>query len=137
MKAILMIDNPKTCSECRIVHPDLGGYYCPFEPIHIPDKIATTEKMGWCPLRPLARKPKTAEQMFKELGYEKLDPAFPDWIEYGRVENYPLLSYFRFDTTYCQFNCALEMMNWSDIKAVITQMKELGWIDEILGEKND
>lgn len=72
-----------------------------------------------------------AEQMFKELGYEKLQSSFPDWIEYGHVENYPLVSYFRFDTTYRQFNCVLEMLNWSDIKAVITQMKELGWLDEI------
>ena len=74
-----------------------------------------------------------AEQMFKELGYERVKSAFPDWIEFGRVENHPLLSHFRFDTTYHQFNCALEMMNWSEIKAVIMQMKELGWIDEILG----
>ena len=92
----------------------------------------------WCPICDkveLERKSKTAEQMFKELGYEKLDPAFPDWIEYGRLENYPLVSYFRFDTTFHQFSCALEMMNWDDIKAVITQMKELGWLDELLGEQ--
>lgn len=87
-----------------------------------------------CDVVELERKPKTAEQMFKELGYEKREPAFPDWIEYGTVENRPLVSYFRFDKTYYQFGCALEVLNWDDIKAVITQMKELGWLDEILGE---
>ena len=87
-----------------------------------------------CDLVELERKPKTAEQMFKELGYEKVRSAFSDWIEYGIVENHPMCSYFRFDTTFHQFSCALEMMNWDDIKAVITQMKELGWLDEIEGE---
>ena len=56
MKAILMIDNPKTCSECRIVHPDLGGYYCPFEPILITNRLAMSKRMDWCPLsHPLKR----------------------------------------------------------------------------------
>lgn len=56
MKAILMIDNPKTCSECRIVHPDLGGYYCPFEPILITNRSAMSKRMDWCPLsHPLKR----------------------------------------------------------------------------------
>ena len=75
-----------------------------------------------------------AEQMFKKLGYEKVRPACPDWIEYGIVENHPMSSYFRFDTTFRQFSCAMEMMNWDEIKAVITQMKELGWLDEIEGD---
>lgn len=78
-----------------------------------------------------------AEQMFKALGYDRIESPFPDWIEYGIVENRPMCSYFRFDTTYHQFGCALEMMNWDDIQAVIMQMKELGWIDEILGEQNE
>ena len=52
-----------------------------------------------------------AEQMFKGLGYDRIKSPFPDWIEYGVVENYPLCSYFRFDTTHYQFNCSLEMMN--------------------------
>ncbi len=77
---------------------------------------------------------KTAEQMFEELGYKKVKSAFPDWIEYGVVETHPLASYFRFDTTFCQFACSLEAMNWNEIKAVITQMKELGWLDEMVGK---
>lgn len=70
MKAILVINNPKTCSECRIVHPDLGGYYCPFEPILIANRSAMSKRMDWCPLRPA---PKLIEERYStpyDLGYK-------------------------------------------------------------------
>ena len=55
-KAILVIGNPECCSVCEISHSDLDGYYCPFEPVAIPDEIAMTKKMDWCPLRLLPEK---------------------------------------------------------------------------------
>lgn len=51
MRAIVVIDMPKNCCECKINHADVGGYYCPFESILIPTEIALSKRMEWCPLK--------------------------------------------------------------------------------------
>ena len=56
MKAILVINNPATCSECKISHADIDGYYCPYEPVLIPNEIAMSKRMDWCPLKTIKKK---------------------------------------------------------------------------------
>ena len=49
MKAILVIDMPKNCAECKLIHlQGIGESIC--------NAVDWEERPSWCPLRPLPHK---------------------------------------------------------------------------------
>ena len=53
MKALLVIDMPKNCAECKLIHlQGLGESIC--------NAVDWEERPSWCPLKPLPTKITTA-----------------------------------------------------------------------------
>ena len=53
MKAILVIDMPNNCEECKIIYLQGHGE-------SICDSVDWSKRPSWCPLRPLPQKRKTS-----------------------------------------------------------------------------
>lgn len=68
MKAVLVIDMPKSCADCQIM-ADKWCYGIPMEKVH--DKININKRPSWCPLRPLPQK-KEIDTTLVFGGYENI-----------------------------------------------------------------
>lgn len=58
-KAVLVIDMPKNCSECKIRFDDEYSNWCPYdnpEPNGVWKYVEKGTKPDWCPLKPLPEK---------------------------------------------------------------------------------
>ena len=58
-KAILVIDMPKNCNECKIRFDDEYSNWCPYdnpEPNGVWKYVEKGTKPDWCPLKPLPEK---------------------------------------------------------------------------------
>ena len=57
-KAVLVIDMPKSCSECKIRFDDEYSQWCPYdnpEPNGVWRYVEKATKPDWCPLKPMPR----------------------------------------------------------------------------------
>lgn len=57
-KAILVIDMPNSCNECRIRFDDEYSNWCPYdnpEPNGVWKYVDNKTKPDWCPLKPMPR----------------------------------------------------------------------------------
>ena len=58
-KAILIIDMPNNCNECKIRFDDEYSNWCPYdnpEPNGVWQYVDNKTKPDWCPLKPLPEK---------------------------------------------------------------------------------
>ena len=72
-KAILIIDMPKSCNECKIRCDDEYSNWCPYdnpEPNGVFQYVKNGAKPEWCPLKPMP---------------EKID--VPDWDDSIKAKN--------------------------------------------------
>lgn len=78
-KAILIIDMPSCCNECKLRFDDDYSYWCSYdnpEPNGVFQYIVNRTKPDWCPLRPLPEK--------YEIDRSKCsDPFYEFEFEYG------------------------------------------------------
>lgn len=68
MKAILVIDMPKSCGQCPCVSFKTDKFECQWRHIDNPDTVQT-----WCPLKPMPeRKPEDFMEYWFNRGYNTL-----------------------------------------------------------------
>ena len=72
MKAILIIDMPKNCMECRIKYLDTGDdvYCCAWDG----SEILKRGKDEWCPLKPMPSREDIHEEIYQAYGLGKEEP---------------------------------------------------------------
>ena len=72
-KAILVIDMPSCCNECKIRCDDEYSNWCPYdnpEPNGVFQYVKTRTKPDWCPLKPLPEKYETDRSKCSDPFYE-------------------------------------------------------------------
>ena len=75
----------------------------------------------------------TAEEMFKNLGYKKVDRYGYITYEQENDEYCPVVIEFDDDATfiaYRRYTKEAVYLSCEELKAIVKQYKELGWIDE-------
>jgi hypothetical protein len=78
-KSILIIDTPKSCTDCRLKR----GLYCGengnslYEYIHYDESL--NDKPSWCPLKPLPQKKEITESMVLNQHYQDLVNYHGGW----------------------------------------------------------
>lgn len=55
-KAVLIMDMPKCCADCRLVEDDAAGLFCIPEDKYFDGRDSSEEKMECCPIRELPEK---------------------------------------------------------------------------------
>ena len=70
-KAILVIDMPSCCNECKIRFDDEYSNWCPYdnpEPNGVFQYVKNETKPGWCPLKELPEKMEGNNSVYYQWG---------------------------------------------------------------------
>lgn len=68
MKAILVIDMPTRCDECRLHYTDMLGCYCI---LNDDEETKRYKKPNWCPLKPMPKRIGSASEYGSDEVYIK------------------------------------------------------------------
>lgn len=75
MKAILVIDMPDSCEECKIIYLQGHGESS------ICDSGDWSKRPSWCPLRPLPKKKTIKNPIWSDRSYDDFDKGYNACID--------------------------------------------------------
>ena len=78
MKAVLVIDMPKSCLDCQLM---VDGWCYAVKADRTQDAISAKDRTCWCPLRPLPKWKIDGCSAFNEDGGIVYDDEVFDWVK--------------------------------------------------------